>query len=96
MALSEKQIGPILQDVKDWAQTKVNAGAEPPWAWYQYMKLIEAANAILDGMGAVSRPKGNLRPVGSRWENDHRPKDSTVEPDKPPPRPSDDPVQLPM
>jgi hypothetical protein len=27
--------------LRDWASRKVEAGSEPPWAWYQYMKLIE-------------------------------------------------------
>lgn len=39
-----------LQDVRQWAKDKIAVGAEPPWAWYQYMKLIEAADAILSGM----------------------------------------------
>lgn len=47
-----------LQRVRDWAQTKVQGGQEPPWAWYQYMKLIETADAILAGM-AAARPQAN-------------------------------------
>ena len=29
-----------LQEMRDWAQGKIDNGTEPPWAWYQYMKLI--------------------------------------------------------
>lgn len=43
-----------LARIKDWAQEKAQSGQEPPWAWYQYMKLIESANAILAGMAATT------------------------------------------
>jgi hypothetical protein len=42
-----------LRQVRDWAQTKAHSGQEPPWAWYQYMKLIETCDAILSGMAAT-------------------------------------------
>jgi hypothetical protein len=42
-----------LQRIRKWAQDKIDAGSEPPWAWYQYMKLIESIDAILDGMSAT-------------------------------------------
>lgn len=38
-----------LQDVRQWAKDKISGGQEPPWAWYQYMKLIETIDAILAG-----------------------------------------------
>ena len=31
------------------------AGTEPPWSWYQYMKLREASESILAGMD-VAQP----------------------------------------
>jgi hypothetical protein len=43
-----------LEDIRAWARAKVQSGHEPPWAWYQYMKLIEAANAILKGMASTA------------------------------------------
>lgn len=43
-----------LQRVRTWAQDKIDAGSEPPWAWYQYMKLIESIDAILDGMSVIT------------------------------------------
>lgn len=43
-----------LAKVKEWAQHKAQSGSEPPWAWYQYMKLIESVNAILAGMAATT------------------------------------------
>ena len=42
-----------LQKVRQWAHDKLKAGSEPPWAWYQYMKLIEAIDAI-DAGSAVT------------------------------------------
>ena len=41
-----------LKKVRDWAQEKIK-GNEPPWVWYQCMKLIETVSTILDGMAAV-------------------------------------------
>jgi hypothetical protein len=63
-----------LEKVREWADSKIAAGEEPPWAWYQYMKLREAADAILQGMNAVTtehsppeeeRPATHLRLVAS-------------------------------
>ena len=43
-----------LQRVRDWAHEKITAGEEPPWAWFQYMKLRETCDAILAGMAATT------------------------------------------
>lgn len=42
-----------LQKVRDWADAKLAAGEEPPWAWFQYMKLREVIDDTLAGMDAV-------------------------------------------
>jgi len=42
-----------LQQIRDWADTKLAAGEEPPWAWFQYMKLREVIDDTLAGMGVV-------------------------------------------
>lgn len=42
-----------LEEVRDWAKSKIASGQEPPWAWFQYMKLIETSDAILSGMDCV-------------------------------------------
>ncbi len=44
-----------LQRIREWANAKLATGEEPPWAWYQYMKLREALDAILSGMAAVTK-----------------------------------------
>ena len=36
-----------LQRVLDWANEKLATGAEPPWAWFQYMKLRETLETII-------------------------------------------------
>jgi len=43
-----------LEDVRDWAKAKIASGNEPPWAWFQYMKLIETVDAILGGQATVT------------------------------------------
>ena len=52
-----------LERCRDWAVEKVTTGNEPPWSWYQHMKLREALDAILAGMD-VTQPTGDL--PGSR------------------------------
>jgi hypothetical protein len=43
-----------LQKVRDWANAKLATGDEPPWAWFQYMKLRENLDQILAGMAAAT------------------------------------------
>jgi hypothetical protein len=50
----EKRIDKCLALCRDWAEGRVASGNEPPWAWYQYMKLIETVAAIQTGRAAVS------------------------------------------
>jgi hypothetical protein len=69
-----------LQDVRQWAKAKIDSGSEPPWAWFQYMKLIETADAILTSMACVTtmensqqsvlRPDASLRLVDSTFPQD--------------------------
>jgi hypothetical protein len=50
----ERRIDRCLALCRDWAEGRVASGNEPPWAWYQYMKLIETVAAIQTGRAAVS------------------------------------------
>ena len=43
-----------LEEIRDWAKAKLQGESEPPWAWYQYMKLIEVTDAILEGMASAT------------------------------------------
>jgi len=71
---------PPLEAVRNWAKEKIASGSEPPWAWYQYMKLIESLDAILSGQSCVittenSQQSGlhlgmHLRLVGSTHSPD--------------------------
>ena len=72
---------PELERIRDWAKDKLQSGSEPPWAWYQYMKLVETADAILAGMSATSpmensqqsveRQGTHLQLVGSTYPQDN-------------------------
>jgi hypothetical protein len=69
-----------LEQVRSWAQGKLQGGEEPPWAWYQYMKLVETVDAILAGMAATTsmeslrqsepHPGEHLRLVDSTYPQD--------------------------
>ena len=45
-----------------WSREKIRQGSEPPWSWYQHMKLIEAIDALLEQMEETS-PSASERPV---------------------------------
>jgi hypothetical protein len=74
-----------LAQIRDWADAKIASGQEPPWAWFQYMKLREVVDDILAGMDSVTTehsrqseaPQGTpLRLVASGGSQDtapHRP-----------------------
>lgn len=72
-----------LERIREWAQEKAQGGSEPPWAWYQYMKLIETCDSILSGMEStittensqrsVSRRDGHLRLVDSIYQQESVP-----------------------
>ncbi len=90
----ENVTGEELERVRRWAKEKIAQGSEPPWAWYQYMKLIETIQALTAGMAATvtresskqseSHPGAHLRLV-----------DSTDQPDDAQHHPVGLPVQLP-
>jgi hypothetical protein len=51
----ESHIESCLVSVRNWAREKIEAGREPPWAWYQYMKLVDAVDSIRRGRANVTR-----------------------------------------
>jgi len=62
-----------LERVRRWAQSKLDAGQEPPWAWYRYMQLVDAINGIIDGRAATvtldpspSRGGGKVISIGRK------------------------------
>ena len=58
----ERRIDKCLELCRHWAEGRVATGNEPPWAWYQYMKLIETVSAIQTSRAAVT-PSSEGRPV---------------------------------
>ena len=52
-----------LEEIRTWAKDKLAAGAEPPWSFYQHMKLVEAVDEILKGMDATENSGRQLRVV---------------------------------
>jgi hypothetical protein len=89
-----------LQKVRDWAHSKLATGDEPPWAWYQYMKLQETLDAIISGMSSWVTPeestKESLRQKQQRQGKHLRLVADKCSLDSAQPRPADPPVRLPM
>jgi hypothetical protein len=71
-----------LEQMRAWAHQKIATGTEPPWAWYQYMKLRETLDAILAGMAAttedsrqpVEPPERRLQLVGQEHPREIAPR----------------------
>ena len=78
-----------LEKILDWANAKIACGQEPPWAWYQYMKLRETLEAILAGMSSVTtessprsaaHPETHLRLVATTDRQDDAPRPAAPRP----------------
>jgi len=91
----ERRIDKCLQLCRHWAEGRVATGNEPPWAWYQYMKLIETVSAIQTSraaattsapgdLAAAARPKSDpVADIGEQRRRRNRDDDD----DGPPPLP---------
>ena len=66
--------------VRAYAHVKLQGSAEPPWPWYQYMTLGEAADAVRFGM-EVTMPMESLPPVAGQTDTHFRLMDSTRSPE---------------
>lgn len=95
MNLENEKAARQLQDVRQWAKDKIAGGQEPPWAWYQYMKLTETIDAILGGAECVTTMENSQQSV-QRSDGRLRLVDSTCPQDGAQHRPSDMPVLMPM
>ena len=84
-----------LIQIREWAAAKIQGGSEPPWAWYQYMKLIETIDAITRGMDATI-PMESSPQSESRQDVHLRLVDSTYPQDTAQPHSVGLPVQMPM
>ena len=90
--MSETKIDYHLQECKEWAKAKIKSRMEPPWAWFQYMKLIETIGSIQESRATKGgspqsdqRPETVLRLVGEEGLQETTPH-----------RPEKIPVHLPM
>ncbi len=83
-----------LQKVREWADAKIASGEEPPWAWFQYMKLRETLDAILTGIDSTTTESSLQSAV--HQETHLRLVASTDQRDGVPPRQSGTPTPLPM
>lgn len=75
-----------LERIRDLTMQRLSTGNEPPWVWYQLMKLREASESLIAGMdatqpteglqGLAPRLGGGLRLVDSNYPQEtvqHRP-----------------------
>jgi len=37
-----------MRALKEWAIERMSAGTQTPWAWFQFMKLLEVIDTFLD------------------------------------------------
>src|SRR5690242_19099275 len=54
----ERRIDKCLELCRNWPEGRVATGNEPPWAWYQYMKLIETVSAIQTSRASATTSAG--------------------------------------
>jgi hypothetical protein len=58
----DKNIQKRLLEVQGWARENLKRNDNPPWAFYQYMKLIETTEAILNSIASavttMPKPEG--------------------------------------
>lgn len=73
----QENIDQKLQDVMEWANWKISEGKEPPWSWYQFMKLRESIEAIRTGVMHI--PMEDLQESVSPAETAHQPAASIVQ-----------------
>ena len=67
----ERRIDRCLELCRHWAEGRVATGNEPPWAWYQYMKLIETVSAIQTSRAAASPAGGGTLALRERLAPSH-------------------------
>lgn len=90
------KVDEAVTTLRGWAKQKIKEGHEPPWSWYQYMKLIETLDAI-----AAARLAGTTETESSPLR-ERRPGaslqlvDQTYQPNTVRSHPAEPPVRLPM
>ncbi len=74
--MSGRLIKKELEGVLAWAKEKAHDESNPPWAWFQYMKLIEATETVLQSLGSTITT-GSLQQSVQRQGNVYQLKAST-------------------
>jgi hypothetical protein len=92
--MTEQELRIHLSRLSEWARQKIQGGSEPPWAWFQYMKLVEVTDSLLQGIDSVS-PTASLRKSSERSESGLRLVDSTFQQGDAQRRPPDETAPLP-
>lgn len=85
-----------LLRVREWAEQKIAQGSEPPWAWFQYMKLIETIRALEAGMASTTSQTENSPQLAARPDVHLRLVDSTDRQGIAQHHPAGLPINLPM
>jgi hypothetical protein len=65
--MTHKEALSQLKRLRDWAREGIRSEGTPPWAWYQYVKLMETIDALVAGAEAPSQT-ASLLPEGARSE----------------------------
>jgi len=55
-----------MRALKEWAVERMTTGTQTPWAWFQFMKLLEVIDTFLDADDDAGlherRPASSKRP----------------------------------
>lgn len=52
-----------LEEMRAWAQNRLQSGTVPEWSWPQHVALIEAIDSVLHDMAVLTAPTAPRRPA---------------------------------
>lgn len=52
-----------MRALKEWAIDRMSAGTSTPWAWFQFMKLLEVLDTFLEAGEDAGLPPGRTEIV---------------------------------
>jgi hypothetical protein len=64
MVMNDQNAKSMLHQLDTWAADKLKGEGEPPWSWYQLMKLRETCATIIKGMESTQA----IHPVSDNVE----------------------------
>jgi hypothetical protein len=89
--MNSLEVIPTLNRIRQWADAEIASGVPPPWAWYQYMKLIETIDAICRGFTTT---KGHSLRAVPRQERNRQQEKSTSQKASAQPHVSDERIRV--